>query len=131
MTGQSSAHLRRFGLTVGAGLAILGVLSWYRGHATAPPVLWAIGGTLSVLGLTVPNLLLPVEKAWMALALVLGWINTRIILSLLFYVVFTPIGVVMRFFRDPLNRRFRDQDAGYWIHRETARLDLEAYKRQF
>ena len=131
MIRQSSSQLRRFGLTVGVGLAVIGLLSWYRGHDTAPRVLWLIGGTLSVLGLTVPNLLLPVQRAWMALALVLGWINTRVILTLIFYVVFTPVGVVMRFFRDPLDRRFHNQDTSYWVHRKAALLDIEAYKRQF
>jgi hypothetical protein len=40
MTRQSSSQLRRFGLTVGVGLAMIGLLSWYRGHDTAPLVLW-------------------------------------------------------------------------------------------
>ena len=133
MTRQpSSSQLRRFGLTVGIGLTVIGLLSWYRGHSTMPRVLWIIGGTLSILGLTMPNLLLPVQRAWMALAVVLGWINTSIILSLLYYAAFTPVGVIMRFFRDPLDRRFRDQDAtSYWMRREVPPLDLKAYERQF
>ena len=61
----------------------------------------------------------------------LGWVNTRIILTALFYVVVTPAGVVMRFFRDPLDRELSEARASYWSRRPVARFDPKSYQRQF
>jgi hypothetical protein len=127
----SASQLRRFGVTVGVGLSLLGLLSWYRGHAAVPSVLWFVGGILALLGLVVPSLLRPVQKVWMGLALILGWINTRIILGALFYLVFTPTGVLMRLFRDPLNRSMQPNGTTYWSRREVQPLDPQTYERQF
>src|SRR5262245_13092803 len=124
-------ELRRFALTVGTGLALIGALSRYRGHTNAPMVLWVIAGILWLLAVVQPRLLLPVQKAWMALANVLGWVNTRIILGLLFYLVLTPISILARFFRDPLDRKLHDGRDTYWIRKTKQTLDSKEYERQF
>ena len=128
---SSCAELRRFGLTVAAGLALIGLLSWYHGHTALPAALWTIATALFLLGLLFPNLLHSVQKAWMGLAMVLAWINTRIILTVLFYAAITPIGVIMRLFRDPLDRRMHDGRASYWVPNESKPLDPKAYENQF
>jgi hypothetical protein len=100
-------QLRRFGLTVGGIFALIGL--WpavFRGQAFR---LWALGpGLVLVLGaLVLPRSLSHVHRVWMAAAEGLGWINTRILLSVVFYVVVTPMGFVMRrFAQDPMRRRF-------------------------
>jgi Saxitoxin biosynthesis operon protein SxtJ len=127
----SNRELRRFAFTVGTGLALIGALSRYRGHTDAPMVLWVIAAILWLLGLVQPSLLLPVQRAWMAFASILGWVNTRIILGLLFYVVLTPVSVLMRFFRDPLDRRLHDGRNSYWIQKKAHALDSKEYERQF
>jgi len=127
----SSSQLRRFGFTVAVGLTLIGLLSWYRGHTSVPATLWTIGAVLFLLGLIVPNCLLPIQKVWMGLAMALGWVNTRIILSLLFYAVLTPIGVIMRLFRDPLDRRLHDGRVSYWVQKEPKPFDPKAYEQQF
>jgi hypothetical protein len=123
--------LRKFGLTVGTALLGLGAVSWYRGSVRTASILSAAGGVLLVLGLVLPQALRPIEKAWMALAMVLSWINTRIILTLLFYFVFTPVGLVMRVFRDPLNRKFREGNSTCWIRREAKAHSRTSYERLF
>ena len=89
-------------MTVGLAFVALGAVSRWRGHELPPRVLWTIGVLLVVPGLVAPALLGPVHRAWMTVAEVIGAFNTRVILGLLFYVVFTPVGVVMRLFRDPM-----------------------------
>jgi hypothetical protein len=131
MAGLATAELRKFGLTVGAAFVVLGGVSWWRGHELPPRVLWILGGALFVPGLVAPALLRPVHRAWMAFAHVLGHVNTRIILSVLFYLVMTPVGLVMRLFRDPLNRSMRDTQGSQWIKREIEPLDPARYERQF
>jgi hypothetical protein len=123
--------LRRFGLTVGAAFVVLGLISWARGHTVPPRVLWTLGTLLVVPGLAAPPLLGPVHCVWMRGAAVLGHVNTRVIPSLLFYLVVTPVGFRMRFFRDPLRRSLADRSASQWIRRTPQPVDRASYERQF
>jgi hypothetical protein len=127
----SNAELRKFGLTVGGAFAILGAISWWRGHELPPRVLWTLAGLLIVPGALYPAILGPVQHAWMAFATVLGHINTRIILTVLFYLVMTPIGMILRLFRDPLDRSLRDRRDTQWIKRESGPIEPGRYERQF
>jgi hypothetical protein len=129
---SSPVNLRRFGVTTAMGLAVIGLLSWLRHHESLPLVLWAAAGALLILGLVRPPLLSPVHKFWMALATLLGWINTRIILTLLFYGVFTPIGFIRRHFaHSPLDCAFEDEQASYWVQKEGSPSTLKMYEKQF
>ena len=127
----SRRQLRRFGFTVAAGLTAIGLISWYRDHLAVAWALWTIAGLLGLLGLFLPRLLAPVQRAWMALGMALAWVNTRIILAILFYSTFTPIGAIMRRFRDPLDRQLQRERASYWVRRELHPLDPKTYERQF
>jgi len=128
---KSPRELRRFGLTVGGAFLLLGALSAWRGHVVPPRVLWTLGVALVLLGLIVPRALGPVEVAWMRLAATLGHWNASLILALLFYLVVTPVGWVVRRLRDPMDRRLDDGKASHWIRRTRAAADLETYRHQF
>jgi hypothetical protein len=123
--------LRRFGLTVGGVFLFLGCVSWWRAHEVAPRVLWALGAPLVTLGLIAPSLLGPVERAWMAMAEVLGRINARIILTVVYFLIVTPIGWIRRWREDPLNRAMHDGSASNWIVREQRPVDPARYRQQF
>ena len=131
MKGASRAELRRFGLTVGGAFLALGALSAWRGHVWPPRVFWVAGVLLMVPGLLAPVVLGPVQRAWMRGATVLGEVNGRIILTVLFFAAIWPLGFVMRLFRDPLDRRLRDGRASNWIKRERVPVDPARYERQF
>ena len=127
----SKAELRKFGLTVGGAFVVLGGISWWRGHELPPRVLWTLAALLIVPGAIAPAVLGPVHRVWMAFATVLGHVNTRIILTALFYLVMTPIGLIMRLFRDPLDRSLRDRSTTQWIKREPHPVEPGRYERQF
>lgn len=131
MPSASQQELRKFGLTVGAAFAVLGGISWWRGHELPPRVLWTVGTLLFVPGLLFPRVLGPVQRGWMTFATVLGHVNTRIILTVLYYLVMTPVGLVMRLFRDPLDRSLHDGRSSQWIKRERTPVDPARYERQF
>jgi Saxitoxin biosynthesis operon protein SxtJ len=131
MQAVSTAELRKFGLTVGGVFLVLGTISWYRGHTIAPRIMWALGVLLVVPGLLAPAVLRPVQKGWMGMATVLGEVNSRIILGVLFFLVVTPIGFVMRLFGDPLRRSLADGKTSNWIRRAPAPVDRARYERQF
>ncbi|MFB3903574.1 MAG: SxtJ family membrane protein [Acidobacteriota bacterium] len=131
MADKSNKPLRQFGLVVGLGLGLVASLSWYRGHIWPPLVLGSAAAVLMLLGLAYPRALGPVEKAWMKLGITLAWVNTRVILTLLFTLVVTPIGAIARLFRDPLGPRFREDKPTYWLARESVPARPEIYERQF
>jgi hypothetical protein len=116
----SPRALRSFGLVVGGVfLAIVAFVAWRRGWDVTPVLTGiALGATVLVaLALLAPGLLRPAHTVWMALALVLGFVMTRVILTVMYFLVFTPIGLLLRAFgRDPMQRRMGGES--YWIVKE-------------
>ena len=118
MTEQPNMkELKNFGLIVGGIFLVIGL---WPAIGLWPPVwrgegmrLWALGlgAVLVSLGLLLPAVLAPVFKVWMKVGHILGWINTRIILGILFYGLITPMGVVMRLFGWDAMRRVLVRDA--------------------
>jgi hypothetical protein len=80
--------------------------------------------------LVFPILLKPLYIIWMWLAFILSWINTRIILVILFYSVFTPLGLVMRLLRIDLLER-KKSNTTYWKKKEKIDFNISNYKMRF
>ncbi len=118
-TAQTSAdrekrELRRFGLLMAAAFATLGGLSLWRGKPLAPYLLVLAAGFL-IVDFVVPRLLAPVEKAWMRLAMLMSIVMTYLVLSILFFAVITPLGVVMRICgHDSLRLKKMKSSVSFW-----------------
>jgi len=115
----TTKQLRSFGFTVGGIFALIGF--WPLVIHGEDPRWWSVvvAGILIAPALVYPNSLLWPYEGWMALGHVLGWINTRIILGVVFYVVVTPIGIVRRWLgRDPMGRQFRPYLDSYRVIRK-------------
>jgi len=101
------AQLRNFGLIVGGIFGAIGI--WptiVRGGNTR---LWMVGLAVALVlpALVAPQALTLPHRAWMALGNVLGWVNTRVVLGLIFFGLITPMGLVLRLTRrDPMRRAF-------------------------
>lgn len=110
-----SRGLRKFGLTMAcfiAGLFGL-VLPWVYGHP-GPLWPWVLAAALTLWSLVLPASLGLIYRGWMRVALVLGRVNTMLLLSLVFLFIITPAGVTMRLFGyDPLKRRFVSHARSY------------------
>ena len=129
--GLSAKELRRFGVTVGIPLALLAGVGVWRGHTILPAVLGGAAVALGVLALLAPRLLRPVHKLWMKIADALAWFNTRVLLGVVYYLVMTPTGIVMRLMgRDPLDRRLKDRPT-YWIDRKQHPDPRGSMERRF
>lgn len=125
------AQARKSALLVAAVLALFGAWNFYRGRMTVVAVLGGISLALLVIGLFVPPLARGFHRAWMRLAFILGYINSRILLFLMFYGMLTPYGIVSRLFRrDVLNRRTRARES-YWITRPKTRQTKEGFEHLF
>jgi hypothetical protein len=125
-------ELRKFGLVVGGVFGALGLLLLARGRTSAPWFL-APGTVLLFFGALWPRVLKPVYIVWMSLAIVLGFAVSQVILTLVFFLVFAPLGLVARCAgRDFLNRKLDPQAASYWVRRERRGNQSPAdYERQF
>ena len=101
------AHRERsFGLSVGTVLLLIAAALAWRGRVTRAEVLAAIGAVLVICGSLKPSLLKYPSDAWWKFAMILGWINARVLLTLLFVVLLTPLGLLWKALgRDPLARR--------------------------
>lgn len=102
----SNKELRSFGLVFASGtLLIFGLFFPWLLEQQWPRWPWIIAGVTVPAALLMPELLAPVYKTWMKTGAVLGWINTRIILGLIFFMIFLPISAVLFLLKkDPMNR---------------------------
>lgn len=119
---------RQFGLSVGAAfLLVTAVLAW-RGHVVWAYGTAALGASLVLAALALPAHLGPIYRTWMSMALAISKVTTPIFMSLVYFVVLTPTGVLRRTIGRNQLRREATAD-GYWVTRDTARRgDL---RRQF
>lgn len=124
-------ELRNFGLLVGGVLAALGIFFWAKGKALGPWFLVA-GALLFVCGAALPRVLKWIYIAWMALAFVLGFIVSHVILTVFFFLVITPVGLAARLFgKDFLRLKLDRKASTYWIRRESSKKTAADYERQF
>lgn len=128
---STKKDLRNFGLIVGACFAAIGVVAGLRGHHYGI-YLVDLGVILFVSGIIHERLLLWPQKAWMALAVVLGFIMTRVLLFVFFYAVIFPIGMIRKLGgKKFLDDRFRAGDKSYWKARPKRDFAKEDWEKQF
>jgi len=122
---------RSFGTVFTVFFALVGAWSWWRGGAAYPWAMAAAGLTLLVT-LAAPRVLTPLNRAWMKLGELLHRVVSPIVLGVIFFAIFTPVGVVMRLAgRDALKRRFEPAARTYWIERQPPGPDPSGLPHQF
>lgn len=122
---------RSFGLVFTFFFLIVGLLPTLHGHGIR---LWALelSGGFLLLALVIPRVLAPANRAWTKFGLLLHDIVSPIALGILFFVVVTPTGLLMRLLgKDPLRLRFERSAKSYWIVRTPPGPDAESLKNQF
>ncbi len=123
--------LRKYGITMFVALVIIGTILLLK-HKPVYIWFYGLGSLFLVLSIVIPGSLKYVYIIWMKIAFVLGWINTRIILAIMFYLVFTPIGLAMKLFgKDLLDRKIEKDKESYWKKREAKAFNRLDYERQF
>lgn len=128
---SGKSDLRKFGITVGIVVGLIGGLLLWKDRGSYPYFL-TISVFLIVSGILFPKVLLPLQRVWMTIAVIMGWFMTRVILSILFYLVFTPIGLIARLMgKEFLELKIDKRRDSYWIYRKEKPYDRRDYERQF
>lgn len=124
-------NLRKFGITMGVAFLVITLFILIRqGKSIFPTSI--ISAVFFILAFIIPNMLKHVYIVWMKLAFILSWINTRLILLIIFYFVFAPIGLAIRLFGvDLLDRRIERKKESYWKEKEKHKFGRLNYERQF
>lgn len=130
MIKTDTGKLKSFGITMGIVFLAISLVLFFK-HRN-PVVLAAISAGFFLTAFVTPELLKPIYIFWMKLALVLSWVNTRLILFLLFYLIFTPIGLIIKLLhKDLLHIKIDKTNKTYWKEKEKKEFGLASYERQF
>ncbi|NOG84105.1 MAG: hypothetical protein EX341_00820 [Candidatus Scalindua sp. SCAELEC01] len=113
--------------------AIFSFLSWRHFPSLSSYALLGLVFTLLPFIALYPILLRPVFKLWLKVAKTIGWFNTQVILTLLFILIFIPVGLFMRLFRkDQMRRNLLVDEETYWEPYEQGGFqDRNRYERHF
>ena len=128
----SSSDLRWFGilLVVFAGL-IGGLSAWRSGSFERASIIWIVGALAALVYFAVPAVRRPIYIGWLYAAFPIGWTVSHVLMAVIYFGVFTPIGLILRATgRDPLDRRFDRSARSYWIS-YTPQRDVGRYFKQF
>ena len=128
----SRRELFIFGALFAAFFGLIGGLIWWKSESpTVAYVLWSIAGFITILFYAVRPIRKPIYLGWIYTVYPIGWVISHTAMAVIYYLVFTPIGVIMRLFgRDPMERRFDRSAASYWVEHDPAG-DPGRYFRQF
>ena len=129
---SEKADLKKFGLFMGAVLFMGSLYLLWKQQQTYAVGGFILAGVFAVLAFVGPVVLRPLQRAWMAMAVVMGFVMSRIIVAVIFYGMVTPIGLVGRLAgKKFLELKTDKATASYWIGRDQAKTEKSAYERQF
>ena len=127
--------LKELRLFAALELIFFAIVGWFVAFRYSSPLaaiaISAIGAAIGVMGLLAPRAIRPVYVVWMAAALPIGWLVSHAAMAGIFFLVITPIGLMMRACgRDPMQRRFDPSARTYWKERAESR-ETRDYFRQY
>ena len=127
---STKKDLRNFGFTIGSILLVIALILFFK-EKDSDVYFFSIGLAFILLGIVLSFILKPFYKIWMTFAVIIGWIMTRIILSILFFFIITAIGVLARLFgKDFLNLKADNRDS-FWNMRNRDCVLNQDYEKQF
>jgi len=128
-TGEKD--IRIFGITMGIILLIIAAFLFLKEKESFQLFIYIAGSFIS-LGFLIPIILKPIYLVWMIFAVILGWFMTRVIISLLYYIIITPIGLFLRIIgKDLLDLKEKKNKKSYWNIRNSEDEQNQNYEKQF
>ena len=128
---STKKDLRTFGLSVGGVLLLIGGLLFWKARP-AWPYFAGCGASLMLVGAAFPAALKPLQKVWMTFAVIMGWVMTRVILTILFFFVLCTTGLIARLSgKRFLELGWKDGSESYWNRRSQEESDPTSCENQF
>lgn len=128
---DNKKELRIFGIILAIILFIIGTINLYKENILISVVLYILCLFVIIFIIVNPIFLRPIHRVLLFVSHMIGWINTRLLLGLIYYLIFLPIGVVLRILRkDLLDRKFDKERGSYWFLR-SEEYDSKRCERQF
>ena len=130
----SRRQLNQFGFVWLGFVAFFGAVAWFKlGNPGLAKGLWIAAVAVPVIGWLFPGVMRVVFLGMSYLAWPIGMVVSHVVLAVVYYLVFTPIGLVMRLVgRDPMTRTLGSETASYWVERQQDEsADHRRYFRQF
>lgn len=125
MSQTEIKKIRKTGLIAPVILSVIGTLHLWRGHSKVSIALYTLALIIFIMTMFFPAAFKKTTNA-------IGTFITNIMLSIVFFLVITPFGLIMRLFRkDPLDKKIEKDKDSYWIKREEASEDVSSYEKQF
>ena len=124
-------NIRDFALVFFAVLIIISIVLLFKHNYNA---YWIgiIGLIFLCMGFVCPKFLCPLYKLWMSLAIIIGFFMNKIILTIFFFIVLTPVGIVLRLLKkDILNQQIDTAAKSYWIKKKKQPFDPKRYEKLF
>lgn len=132
MDKVESRNLRSFGIILGGILLVFGIRLFFKSDSRNWIYLVIAGSAFGIMGLIFPAVLKPIYKIWMRITYIIGWLNGKILFTLVFYIIFVPIGVFIKLIgKDMLGLRMDKGKASYWIKRKPMPTSPRQYEKQF
>lgn len=128
---SEKSDLKKFGLLIGAVLILGAFFLLWKQH-TYYIFSFISGIVFIILSFVWPSVLKPLQKAWMTLSIVMGFVMSKVIMAIIFYVMVTPIGLMGRLSgKKFLDLKLDKNAASYWIDRTQTKTEKSDYERQF
>jgi len=128
---SGKSEIRQFGFIIGIVLITIAASFFWFGKGGAE-IFLVLGVLLVITGVAFPKVLRLIYVPWMLFSVSLGWIMTRVILCLLFYLVLTPIGLCSRLLgKRFLELRMDEPKDSYWYYKSKTKTTKTDYERQF
>jgi len=127
-------QIRTFGIGLAVILCIFASIYLYKnGLTTAPKVLYCIAPVIFLLSLLAPRILKPIYIVITFLAQCIGWVMSKVILGIQYYLIFTPVALFFKIIRkDLLDRKCFGNSKSYWIERSKDKeAPLDNMEKQF
>jgi len=128
---SSIKELRKFGFALSTVIFVMGIIFSFK-HRSVYIWPFLLSAIFFITSIIFPLCLKPIHWILMRISFAIGWVNTKILLFVIFYLIVTPLGLIMRLFgKDLLNQRIDRGSPSYWIKREETPFDKSHYERLF
>ncbi len=117
----SQKELKKFGIILSCILFAIAALQFLKGRASIALWLGVIAGVVLLAAIFFTNFIKPVYWLLSRIGKIIGWVNTKILLVIIYYFLFTPIGLLRKLFKgDPLDRKIEKEKVTYWLDKVGA-----------